>query len=266
MTAVLRYKSVIKGTFLASTAYRFSLIFTFVGNLVYMVIVYFLWQRIYDNQEMMHGMTFNQTFVYLTMAASIYLLFKTYTDWGISRQIISGDIAAQLIKPIDHQMYELAGTLGFALFNGVLITIPSFVAIIVFFKGAIPLGINIPIFLVALVLAYLMMFFIDYMVGLTAFYTESIWGISASKDTIISALSGALIPLAFFPEAAQNILKLLPFQAIYNVPLQILTSPSLTALDYLRYLAVQVFWVIVLFLLSRLYFRQAIKKLVVNGG
>jgi len=104
------------------------------------------------------------------------------------------------------------------------------------------------------------------MVGLTAFYTESIWGISAAKDTIISALSGALIPLAFFPEAAQNVLKILPFQAIYNAPLQILTSSTLEPLGYLQLLAVQVFWVIVLYLLSRLYFRQAINKLVVNGG
>jgi len=159
MIAALRYKSVTKGIFLASAAYRFSLIFTFLGNLIYMVIVYFLWQRIYANNETMHGMTFNQTFIYLTMAASIYLLFKSYTDWGISRQIISGDIAAQLIKPIDHQMYELAGSLGYVLFNGVLITIPSFIAIVVLFKGSIPLGINLPIFIVSLSLAYLMMFF-----------------------------------------------------------------------------------------------------------
>jgi len=91
------------------------------------------------------------------------------------------------------------------------------------------------------------------MIGLSSFYTESIWGISITKDVVVAALSGALVPINFFPDAIKAVLQVLPFQAIYNTPLQIITSASLTPTDYLRMLAVQLFWVVVLFGASRLF-------------
>ena len=104
------------------------------------------------------------------------------------------------------------------------------------------------------------------MIGLTSFYTESIWGISSTKDIIILFLSGSLIPLQFFPEAAQKVLKLLPFQAMYHLPLMMLVEPEQSTATYLTSLGIQIFWVVVLLILARLYYNKAIKVLRVAGG
>jgi ABC-2 type transport system permease protein len=263
---IARYRALTMGQFMTNLAYPVGFFLTFIGNLVHIAILYFLWKAVYGSADSLHGMTFQQTFIFLTLAGSTILLFKTNADWIISSRILSGIIIIDLTKPLDFQAKLLAEQLGTVLFNGLTITIPSMLVVFLFVPGSIPLGINIPFFLVSLVGACVLSFMLDFMIGLTAFYTESLWGIIAVKEVLTSFLAGALIPLAFFPESIQQILRLLPFQAIYNIPLQIATNPALTLLDFGQMLAVQLFWVIVLVIASRLLFRRVIRVLTVNGG
>src|SRR5579859_1846200 len=266
MSRYLRYLHVVKASFMSAIIYPMGTFFTLIGNLVYITVVFFLWHSIYSGQDTLHGMTFNQTFIYLTLAGSVLILFKTYTDWAISSRILDGSIVTDLIKPLDFQAQTFAGALGFALVNGVLITLPSLVLMFVFFHGSFPIGINILFFPISLGLAFVMSFCLDYVVGLTSFYTQSLWGISITKEVIVSVLSGALIPLAFFPVGWQRVLQLLPFQAIYSIPLLIATSSQLQIADYFQLLLVQIAWTIVFLVLTRLFFNRAIRVLVVNGG
>ncbi|MBN1890042.1 MAG: ABC-2 family transporter protein [Thermoflexales bacterium] len=259
------YLSLLKGTYMARGAYRFTFLFTLTGNLLYIALLYFLWASIYRQSETLRGMTFNQAFVYVALAGSIFVLFKTWTEWGMSRSIVNGAIVVDLIKPLDYQLQMLSRAAGFALTNLVLITAPSVLVLFLAFGVGISPSIGLVFFPMGLLLAFLISFNLDYIVGLSGFYTESLWGISMTKEIITSLLSGALVPLQFFPEAAQSILRLLPFQAIYHVPLTMVTSPvDLQAC--LRLLAVQAFWVVALFALSRLVYNKAVKVLTVNGG
>ena len=115
-------------------------------------------------------------------------------------------------------------------------------------------------------LAFLISFSIDYFVGLLAFYSESVWGVSITKEIIISVFSGALIPLQFFPDAIQNVLYWLPFQAIYHTPIMMITRPAQGLNVFLPMILVQLAWATILFFLARLFYNQAIKVLRIAGG
>jgi ABC-2 type transport system permease protein len=261
-----RYWFLVIGQFMTNLAYPVGFFFTFLGNLIYIAILYFLWKAVYGTSETLHGMTFNQIFVFLTLAGSIIILFQTNADRIISWRILSGGIVIDLTKPLDFQLKVLAEEFGTVLFNGLVITIPSMIVVLLLVPSEIPVGLNVPFFLVSLLGAYALSFMLDFIVGLLAFYTESLWGISATKDVLTSFLAGALVPLAFFPESMQQILRMLPFQAIYNVPLQIATNAALTPADYTQMLGVQLFWVILFVLGSRLFYRYVIARLTINGG
>jgi ABC-2 type transport system permease protein len=196
----------------------------------------------------------------------MFTLFKTWVDWGMSRQMINGTITTQLLRPLDYQLHVLFESLGDVISNLTTIFLPSLIVIIVVFGASIPLGLNIVVFALSLVLAYLISFCFDFSIGLTSFYTESIWGISITKEVIIMLLSGALIPLPFFPDTLRTVVQYLPFQAIYNIPLSILTKSTLGFWDYINMLGIQIMWLIILVVLNRLYFRQASKVITVNGG
>lgn len=246
--------------------YRFGFLFTFVGNLLYIVLIYFLWRSIYEGAETIRGMTFDQALVYLALASSIFVLLKTWTEWFMSHMIRDGSIAMELIKPVDFQLFMLFRTAGFVLCNLLLITIPSVLVLFLAFGVRIDTGIGLTFLPIALLFAFLISFNLDYVVGTSGFYTESTWGISMTKEIITKLLSGALVPLQFFPEAVQRVLALLPFQVIYHVPLTLITAANLTLADCLRLLATQVFWVVALFAISRLFFSKALKVLTVSGG
>jgi len=261
-----RYFAVTRGGFMLGIVYRFTFIFTLLGNIIYLGVAYYLWKSIFTYADVIRGMTFNETFLYVGLGSSVFVLLKTYTDWFIHSDIREGTIANYLIKPVDVGTYYMFSSMGLFLFNAVVITIPTFLLLAFVFKVQFTIGPGLIFFPISLILAYLITFSLDYFVGLFGFYTESVWGISTTKEIIVTVFSGALIPIRFFPDALQKILLWLPFQAMYNTPITMVTQPDQGWLVFLQMLAVQLFWVIVLFIGARLFYAQAVKVLRISGG
>src|SRR4030066_456617 len=236
-----KYIMIIRNSFMASIIYRFHFFYTSLSNVFYIIIIYFLWRAIYRGSGgSINGMTFDQTFIYLALALSIFCLFKTYTDWDMSWEIISGMMVMNLIKPMDIQLMKMCNAIGFVFYNLITVTLPAlFIIIFIFQPGVITVR-SILLSLIPIVMAFFISFNIDYIIGLTSFYTESIWGISIAKETIVLLLSGAIIPLNFFPEILRNIVGFLPFQAIYHIPLTILITGNLSIYEYQKLLGIQI--------------------------
>ena len=107
---------------------------------------------------------------------------------------------------------------------------------------------------------------IDYFVGTICLYTESIWGINIMKQVIVLLLSGATIPIAFFPEPFKTIAMYLPFQSIYNAPLTLLLNGSPDIRDVAEILGTQLLWCIVTYIISKLFWKVSLRQITVNGG
>ena len=135
-------------------------------------------------------------------------------------------------------------------------------------KGAVPMGWNLLIFVGSLLLALIINFNIDMLVAPICLYTESTWGINIVKETIVLLLSGASIPLTFFPENVRRVVQYMPFRAVYDIPLTILLKKngSDTANGLLQMLLFQLIWVVVLTVAGNLFWNHAVKKITVNGG
>jgi ABC-2 type transport system permease protein len=260
------YLAFLRGSIMVGVIYRLGFLFIVLGNVVYMIVAYFLWRSIYAGNASIHGLTFDQAFLYVALGSSVFVLLKTFADWGMSYEIRDGTISVYLTKPIDYQLYTLFTSLGSVLTSLVLVSVPTVLLLVFVFRIHIAVGAGFLFFPVSLMLAFIISFNFDYAVGLMAFYTESIWGLSTTKEIIVSLLSGVLLPLQFFPEAIQRVLQWLPFQAIYYTPLMMVTKPGQGWEVYLAMLGVQAAWAAVTYVLSRLFYNQAVKVLRVAGG
>ena len=260
------YLPIARGTFMVGLVYRFGFLFTILGNIVYLSVAYYLWRSIYRYSDVIRGLTFNETFLYVGLGSAVFILLKTYADWYIHYEIREGLIANYLIKPIDFQLYNLSANFGSLLMNLLAITLPTAIMLGLVFKVTISPGAGLFLFPISLLLAFLISFSIDYFIGLMGFYSESVWGLSTTKEIIVTVFSGALIPLQFFPEAIQKVLYWLPFQAIYHTPLMMLTRPQQGLDIFLPMMAVQLAWAVILFVAARLFYNQAIKVLRIAGG
>jgi ABC-2 type transport system permease protein len=150
--------------------------------------------------------------------------------------------------------------------NLTAITLPTALLLAFVFKVNIASGPGLFLFPISLMLAFLISFSIDYFIGLMGFYSESVWGLSTTKEIIVTVFSGALIPLQFFPEAMQKVLFWLPFQAIYHTPIMMLTKPAQSLSVFFPMIAVQLAWAVILFMAARMFYNQAIKVLRIAGG
>ena len=253
-----------------SLYYRLGTFVTLFGNLIYLVLVYFLWKAIYASAgtDVVNGMTFSDTMIYLILATALFNFLEMFVVWDMSRSIQSGKIILDLLKPMRFKTYTFWSYSGSHVVLFCLTFIPTFLIVMILTKGAIPIGWNLLFFAISTVLALIVNFNIEMLVSTICLYTESTWGINIVKETIVLLLSGASIPLAFFPEAARRVVEWLPFRAIYDTPLTILLmkNGSDTPCGLLKLLAIQLAWGIVLSVAGNLFWNYSVKKITVNGG
>ena len=169
---------------------------------------------------------------------------------------------------MNYRRYTFWSYSGSHVVQFLLTFIPTFIVVMIITHGAIHMGLNLILFILSTVLALIVNFSMEMIVATICLYTESTWGINIVKETIVLLLSGASIPLAFFPEAARKVVDYLPFRAVYDIPLTILLqkngSTELSGL--LPMLGLQVIWCLILYIAGTLFWNYSVRKITVNGG
>jgi len=84
-------------------------------------------------------------------------------------------------------------------------------------------------------------------------------------NSLAGILSGFIIPLPFFPEKILNVVNLLPFASMQNLPFFIY-SGYISERDAVFKTGVQILWIIVFYITGRLLMKKALKKVIVQGG
>jgi len=263
-----KYLTLTRAGIIEALQFRLSFVVMVIGNLLYLIVVYFLWKAIYASAgtDVVNGMTFTDTLIYLVLATALFNFMEMYTVWEIGRNIQSGKIVLDLLKPMEYRKYLFWSYSGAFVTQFFLTFLPTFIAVAVVTHGAIPMGINLLYFVVSVVMAVSINYSIDYIVGTICLYTESIWGTNIMKQVIVLLLSGATIPIAFFPETLRNIVRFLPFQSIYNAPLSLLLNGSPGTETVLTTLGTQLIWCIVMLAISKAFWKASLRQITVNGG
>ncbi len=263
-----RYATLTKAGIIESLQFRLGTFVMIVGNLLYLIVVYFLWKAIYASAgtDVVNGMTFTDTLIYLVLATALFNFMEMYTVWYIGRDIQSGKIVLDLLKPMDYRSYHFWSYSGEIVTNFVYTFLPTFIIVAVVTKGAIHFGLNLVFFVISVIVGISINYCIDFIVATICLYTESIWGINIMKQVIVLLLSGATVPLAFFPEPLKTITYYLPFQSIYNAPLSILLNAHPDPLTIAKVIGTQILWCIGLTVISKLFWKASLRQITVNGG
>lgn len=263
-----KYLTLTRAGIIESLQFRLSAFVLFIGNLLYLTIVYFLWKAVYASAgtDSVDGMTFTDTLIYLVLATALFNFMEMYTVWQIGRDIQSGKIVLDLLKPMDYRSYIFWSFSGSFVTQFVFTFLPTFIVVALLTHGAIPLGTNLLWFVLSVIMAIIINYSIDFIVSTICLFTESIWGINIMKQVVVLLLSGATIPIAFFPDGFRRVISWLPFQSIYNAPLTILLNKEPELLGALRILGTQLAWCIVMTIISKLFWKSSLRQITVNGG
>ena len=263
-----RYVTLTRAGIMESLQFRLSAFIMVLGNLLYLIVTYFLWKSIYAaaGTETVSGMTFSDTLIYLVLATALFGFMDMYIVWEIGRSIQSGQIVLELLRPMQYRKYLFWAYSGSFVTQFFFTFLPTFLIVAAVTHGAIRFGVNLLFFVISVVMAVSINYSIDFLVGTICLYTESIWGINIMKQVIVLLLSGATIPLAFFPEPLRSAMYYLPFQSIYNAPLSLLLDGDPQPQTVLTTLGMQAMWCIFMLLLSKGFWKVSLRQITVNGG
>lgn len=260
------YLDIIRIRFLMMLAYRVNY---YSGVIIYAINIgayYFLWKAIFGSSETLGNFTILQMTTYVAISWMARAFYFNNLDREIADEIKDGSVAIQMIRPYQYLIVKMMQGLGEGLFRLLLFTIPGMVVAILLFPVQLPTDLGLwLIFLIMLLFSFLINSQINILIGLFAFFVENNMGLIRMKQVAVDLFSGLIIPISFFPQWAEGILKLLPFQAITYLPASVITE-RVTGQAVYEALGIQVLWFILLTIPIYCVWRLARRRLFVQGG
>ena len=211
-------------------------------------------------------MGYGDVVTYVWLGQALLLLLPFGIDAEIRSMMRSGNVAYELLRPLDLYTFwffrALAGRLA-----------PVFLRAIPLVAIAFPfLGLEAPdswtaagAFAIALVGAFLLSTAFSTLFTITLLWTVSGEGVNAILMPAIFILSGSIVPLPFYPEWAQPLLDILPFRGLVDIPFRLYLG-HLPASVLPELLLHQILWTLALVCAGGLLLSRGTRRLVVQGG
>ncbi len=253
--------------------YRADFAFATLVRFLPIVTQVFLWGAIYQatgprDPKVLSGYTYGDMVAYslLVMVGRAFSSMPGLTT-GIARDIREGTIKKFLIQPVDLLDYLFWHRVAHKLVYYAVALVPFALVFWLcrgYFRGW-PDWITIAGWCVSLVLAFLIGFLIESLMGLCAFWFLEVSSLVFVYMLLSYFLSGHMLPLDWLPAPYGDWIRLLPFKYLAFVPAAVL----LQKYDHqgLAFeLGLGFAWVLVLYLLNRLALARGLRRYSAYGG
>lgn len=250
--------------------YRTSFLTTIVMDPLFFVINFMIVSSIYryNQADRIAGYSMTQMLWYFATISFTWYIIYNSTDRNLSDKIVSGALASDLQKPLSVFQSELANAIAIRLLGVAFNLIPSMLLYswvcfpdFLTWQALLKYG-------VTAALAFLIYYELCFLIGLSAFAITNNYSMQSIKFFVIILMTGAVIPLDFFPAGFTNLLKFFPFQYLFYWPSQFfLNRPGYGSGElFFKIIMIQGFWCAVLYGLCRFFWEKSIKRFCSAGG
>ena len=245
-----KYLAVFKITWEQGLVYRLNFALWRVRSILQLLLAYFIWWTVFQNQEQIFGYTQSLILTYILVAALIRAIILSSRVMDVAGQINEGSIVNFLIKPLDFITYYFTRVFGYKLLNISFVAV-EITMLIFLLKPQIAFQTDtffLTLFILSAILGMILYFTISFILGMTAFWVENSWGPFFLLMIFLEGLGGGLFPIDILPNPLSQIILLTPFPYLIYFPskLYLGTMPSV---EIIQGFSVLVFWVITLWFL-----------------
>ena len=121
------------------------------------------------------------------------------------------------------------------------------------------------LFLLSVGAAILLSSTFSMLMSISLFWTISAGGVSNLFPVVIWSLCGIILPIPFYPDWLQPLLRALPFRGLMDVPFQIYIG-SIPPYQAFIEIGVQWAWIVGLTLFGHSLLSHGVRRVVVQGG
>ncbi|TXL88811.1 ABC-2 family transporter protein [Streptomyces sp. NBC_01725] len=263
------YAVVAAGGFRRHATYRTATAAGVFTNTVFGFIVAYTYTALWDQRPQLGGYDLSQALTYVWLGQALLMtcaMMGGGFEDELMERIRTGDVAIDLYRPADLQLWWLAGDLGRAAFH------LMGRGIVPMALGALAFDLALPgnpltwlAFLLSVFLGVVVSFSIRFLVALSAFWLMDGAGVGQIAFLIGLFFSGMLLPLTLFPGLLGEIARALPWSSLLQVPADVFLGRH-TGWGLLGAFAFQAGWALALLTLGRLVQSVATRRVVVQGG
>lgn len=260
-----KYYRILATDFSRTLQYRADAFLWMLAEAAIPLVAMFIWLAVSAGSA--SGPAAQDVLTYYIAVIFIKLMTDAWNGAFMARDILEGEIAQDLVRPLPVVMKYIANNLTEKI---VKIFLPVIIIVLVLatspdlFSPTIWQPQHWALFAVSLSLAMVLAFVLDMAMGLIAFWLEDAFQIRQYKEMVNAIASGILIPLAFLPPAVAAFFNWLPFRYVISAPAEILTG-QYVALNASGLLAAQFAWVAVLIIIIRWQWTAGLKRYAVPG-
>ncbi|MFC9249154.1 ABC transporter permease [Streptomyces sp. NPDC057136] len=263
------YAVVAAGGFRRYATYRIATVAGVFTNTVFGFIMAYTYIALWDERPQLGGYDMSQALTYVWLGQALLMtcaMMGGGFEDELMERIRTGDIAVDLYRPADLQLWWLAGDLGRAAFHLLGRGIVPMVLGALAFDLALPGSFwTWPAFLVSVLLGVVVSFAVRYLVALSAFWLMD--GAGATQVVGLAGLffSGMLLPLNLFPGVLGEVARMLPWSSLLQVPADVFLGKH-TGWGLVEAYAFQAGWALALLTAGRFVQVLATRRVVIQGG
>lgn len=240
-------------------AFRVDFWVTFLGQtLIQLFIARALWENIFETngQKEMEGFTLTMMTLYYVIVPVTTKMLAGENIGFLSREIYDGSFNRYLIYPISFFQYKSLTYLTYSAFYGLQLIILYVAFHLIQFGGITLIQLSYLFSGLVLILmaagTYLML---SMVIELISLWADNIWSLMVMARFICHFFGGSFVPVTFFPDWLQALLKYTPFPYMISLPVRTAMG-MVSSEEYLLGALNLVFWTITLRLIAGLLWKK----------
>lgn len=240
--------------------YRLKLVVWILSGLVEPLVWSILW-FVTATQSDQVGMTGPEILTYYLLIALVSRLTQSWTFDDLRREIVGGEYNKYLIWPKGVTGFRVGADLANKAIT-VIILLPfwSIWMFILIRNGMFVLApTSIPLFILALILAMAIRFYLDMILAHVVLWTEQVNGLAVIYHAIDRLFGGVVVPLMVLPVWAYTVTKLLPFRYIYSFPVEVFQG-IVPMSEIVQGFAIGLGWLVIEFVVYQLVIKHGLKR------
>lgn len=252
-------------TLIRYMAYRVELVIWLISMILQPVIFLAVWQNAASQVGgSLNGFDRGEIATYFILVMLINHITMAWVMFEWEARVQKGELSYLLLRPHHVVHRDLGENIAFktATFPVMLLTA---IGLIITFNPTFTLHPrSILAFIPTLLLAYALRFAIDWITALGAFYTTRVDAINVIHFFLLLLFSGQMSPIPMLPPQLQAIAAFLPYRWMVDFPVRLFMG-RLTFEEIVWGLIAQVFWIVVLFVIGFVVWRNGLKKFTAVG-
>ena len=269
-----KYSSILRASVITALEYKANSMVGLFAILSGLLVEYLIWSMVYSSEntgQTIQGITtqwsFNRLIAYIFLSMIIGQLKSSWvTSHEMIMQIRQGFMNQYIVKPLSFFSYHLMNFIGTNILYYIPYSLLIFFAPFIFNDIIFINSIQIPFFLLALIMSIYLSYSIYFFMVCFAFWFGEVRALLAAYNISMFVLAGQIIPLDFFPEVYNQIINYTPIPYLIKFPVDIAMATQINLFHWLYLLFIGLFWCVVMRFLSSLLYNFGIRRYEAYGA